>query len=67
MAGFAEGGMYMQLTAAQKKLANRLAEIEEEDAQRCRNCGGEDCACCEIYIDRMRWEDPATLFERMDF
>jgi len=62
MAGFENGGLFMELTAAQRKVANRLAEIEEEDANRCANCGGEDCICCEIYIDRQKWQSPQDLF-----
>ena len=52
----------MILTADQRKLAERLAEIEREDADRCRNCGGEDCICCEYYQDRQKWKSPEELF-----
>ena len=38
-------------------LEQRLADIEAEDREYCSNCGGEDCICCPIYLDRMTWED----------
>ena len=50
------------LTAEQRKLAERLSEIEKEDAERCSHCGGEDCICCEYYHDRQRWVEPEELF-----
>lgn len=50
------------LTRDERKLAKRLAEIEQEDADRCASCGGEDCICCEYYHDRQRWVEPAELF-----
>ena len=50
------------LTADQRRLAERLAEIEREDADRCAGCGGEDCCCCEYYLDRQRWQSPEELF-----
>ena len=50
------------LTAVQRKTLERLAEIEREDADRCANCGGEDCICCEYYIDRQKWQSPEDLF-----
>lgn len=50
-------------TALQKSMIDRLAEIEREDADACAGCGGEDCACCEIYHDRMKWVSPEELFE----
>lgn len=50
------------LTADQRRLAERLAEIEREDADRCADCGGEDCRCCEYYLDRQRWQSPEELF-----
>ena len=50
------------LTADQRRLAERLAEIEREDADRCAGCGGEDCCCCEYYLDRQRWKSPEELF-----
>lgn len=50
------------LTADQRRLAERLAEIEQEDADRCANCGGEDCICCEYYLDRQKWVSPEELF-----
>lgn len=55
-----------QYTALQKKVINRLAEIEQEDADRCARCGGEDCACCEIYHDRQKWYGPESLFDDRD-
>ena len=54
------------LTADQLKLAEKLAQIEEEDANRCANCGGEDCICCEIYHDRQKWVSPEELFLQSD-
>lgn len=50
------------LTADQRRLAERLSEIEKEDADRCANCGGEDCVCCEYYLDRQKWVSPEELF-----
>ena len=50
------------LTYEERKLAERLAQIEEEDSERCANCGGEDCICCEYYHDRQRWVEPEELF-----
>lgn len=50
-------------TPLQQSVINRLAEIEQEDADICANCGGEDCICCEIYHDRIRWKSPEELFE----
>lgn len=50
-------------TALEREVISRLAEIEKEDANACANCGGEDCICCEIYVDRMKWKEPADLFE----
>lgn len=50
------------LTRDQRILAERLSKIEKEDASRCANCGGEDCICCEYYIDRQKWKTPEELF-----
>ncbi len=50
------------LTAVQRQTLERLAEIEREDADRCAGCGGEDCICCEYYIDRQKWVSPEELF-----
>jgi hypothetical protein len=50
------------LTRDERKLAERLAQIEDEDADRCAHCGGEDCICCEYYHDRQRWVSPEELF-----
>lgn len=50
------------LTRNERELAERLAQIEDEDADRCANCGGEDCVCCEYYHDRQRWQSPEELF-----
>lgn len=55
-----------RFTALQQETINRLAEIEQQDADRCASCGGEDCACCEIYHDRQRWVSPEELFEQGD-
>ncbi len=51
------------LTAVQRQTLERLAEIEREDADRCANCGGEDCICCEYYLDRQEWKSPDELFD----
>ena len=58
--GKTEFGDY--LTAIQRKTLERLAEIEREDADRCAECGGEDCICCEYYHDRQKWVEPYELF-----
>ena len=50
------------LTREQRILAERLSEIEKEDTNRCANCGGEDCCCCEYYLDRQKWQSPEELF-----
>lgn len=50
------------LTLNQRILVERLAEIEREDAERCSECGGEDCCCCEYYLDRQKWKSPEELF-----
>jgi len=67
MAGFVDGGSYMALTATQRRVAERLAEIERQDAETCRNCSGEDCVCCEIYMDRMSWKDQYEFFSDSDY
>lgn len=54
------------LTADQRRLAEKLARIEEADANRCANCGGEDCICCEIYHDRQQWLSPDELWDEDD-
>lgn len=51
------------LTAEQKRIAKTLAEIEQEDVDRCARCGGEDCICCEYYHDRQNWKLPEELFD----
>ena len=51
-----------EYTAAQIQILERLAEIEQEDEDRCAGCGGEDCICCEYYHDRKRWTSPEELF-----
>lgn len=50
------------LTSIQRQTLERLAEIEQEDADRCSSCGGEDCICCEYYIDRQKWKSPEEMF-----
>lgn len=50
------------LTAEERIITERLAEIEQEDAYRCARCGGEDCICCEYYHDRQLWVEPEELF-----
>lgn len=54
-------------TREQAKLINRLAEIEQEDADACASCGGEDCICCEIYHDRQKWKSPEDLFREDEY
>jgi len=49
-------------TDLQKQIIGRLAEIEQSDADACANCGGEDCVCCSIYIDRQSWVGTEELF-----
>lgn len=51
-----------EYTGLQKEIIGRLADIEQSDADVCAHCGGEDCACCEIYQDRMRWVSAPELF-----
>ena len=51
-----------EYTAAQMSVLKRLAEIEQEDEDRCAGCGGEDCICCEYYHDRQKWVEPDELF-----
>ena len=63
MKGLMGTGMFTELlTREQRMLAERLAEIEQEDADRCAGCGGEDCMCCEYYLDRQKWQSPDELF-----
>ena len=50
------------LNSYKRKTLERLAEIEQEDADRCEGCGGEDCCCCEYYLDRQKWVSPDELF-----
>lgn len=54
---------YDTLTKRDQALCRELAEIEMEDADRCAHCGGEDCVCCEYYLDRQKWEEPEDLFD----
>jgi len=56
--------MYTELLNTVEKLevAKRLAEIEASDKNACDHCGGEDCICCEIYLDRQRWQEPEEFF-----
>lgn len=56
--------MDRQYTRLQQELIGRLAQIEQEDADACAGCGGEDCCCCEIYLDRQRWVSPNELFNK---
>lgn len=59
--------MYNEYTALEKDIIHRLAEIEQEDEDACANCGGEDCICCEIYLDRQKWVSPEELFDDNDY
>ena len=54
-------------TTLQNQIISRLAEIEKSDADACANCGGEDCVCCEIYHDRMKWKEPEEIFADDDY
>lgn len=54
------------LNSEQRRLVERLAEIEASDQDACAGCGGEDCACCEIYLDRQRWEPLDCILDRME-
>jgi hypothetical protein len=56
------GSFTSLLTYEERQIAERLAEIEREDADRCASCGGEDCICCEYYHDRQYWVEPSELF-----
>lgn len=56
-----------EYTSAQMQVLERLAEIEQEDEDRCKDCGGEDCMCCEYYHDRQNWVEPDKLFENEMF
>lgn len=53
-------------TRLQQEIIGSLAKIEQEDADRCANCGGEDCVCCEYYLDRQKWVGPEELFADED-
>ena len=55
-----------EYTAAQRQILHRLAEIEQEDEDRCAHCGGEDCICCEYWHDRQKWKSPEELFDDAD-
>ena len=55
------------LNSYERETLKRLAEIEQEDADRCAGCGGEDCVCCEYYIDRKKWKSPEELFFGYDY
>lgn len=50
------------LSKREKRLYSKLAEIERNDALKCISCGGEDCICCSLYLDRQRWIPPEELF-----
>ena len=61
--GLMAGGDFGRLLSEyERRVAERLAEIEREDADRCAGCGGEDCCCCEYYLDRQKWQSPEELF-----
>lgn len=68
-----KGGLEMKpkfenrFSALQQEIINKLAEIEQQDADRCASCEGEDCACCEIYHDRQKWVSPEELFTTGDY
>ena len=56
-----------EFTALQRSVIDRLAEIEQSDADACAGCGGEDCICCEIYHDRQRWVPASQLFDEEEY
>jgi len=62
MKGLQGNMMFNNLLSYERKTLERLAEIEREDADRCESCGGEDCVCCEYYVDRQKWKSPEELF-----
>lgn len=62
MKGLKNHMSFNNLTKADKELTLILAAIEREDANRCANCGGEDCVCCDYYADRQKWMEPEELF-----
>ncbi|MDF2615385.1 MAG: hypothetical protein K0Q47_40 [Sedimentibacter sp.] len=39
---------------------------EEEIMSRCDNCGGEDCACCEVFIEEQEDIRRGTFYEDGD-
>lgn len=49
-------------TKLQRSIIDSLASIEKSDQEACDGCGGEDCQCCEIYIDRQAWVSADDLF-----
>ena len=51
----------------EKEFITKMAKIERQDADACSQCTGEDCACCEIYQDRMLWDDYGLVFDDVDF
>lgn len=60
--GFSDKSTMQFNNYLERQVTERLAEIEQEDADRCSRCGGEDCICCEIYHDRQKWVSPDELF-----
>lgn len=61
--GFDNNGEYSVLyNSLERETIRRLAKIEQEDANTCAGCGGEDCMCCEIYHDRQQWVSSDALF-----
>lgn len=64
--GFADKTKMQFTNALERQVTERLAKIEQEDADRCSSCGGEDCICCEIYHDRNKWVSPEELFSEFD-
>ncbi len=56
-----------EYTRDQRELLDHLADIQAADADACQHCGGEDCLCCEIYQDRIKWVPEDQLFEGYDW
>lgn len=54
-------------TPEKRRVAERLAEIEASDREACSHCGGEDCICCPIYLDRQKWQEPEEFFASSDW
>lgn len=36
-------------------IANCWAKVAQQALSRCDGCGGEDCACCEVFAERQSY------------